>query len=140
MSDFDPFDPSSLRLDESIATATGPACSATQRPPRHRRGEWFLREPIPWPWLEIAARLPGKALAVGLCLWWKAGRRGRRTVKVCQERVGLGVSEQAARRGLRQLAKAGLVTIDQLPGRGLEVTINEAPGGGPDPEADGRDP
>jgi hypothetical protein len=88
--------------------------------------------------LEAAARLPGKALAVGLCLWREAGRHRRRTVKVCQGRLGLGVGEQAARRGLRHLAKAGLVTIGRRPGRGLEVTLLDGPVAAPDPEADGR--
>jgi hypothetical protein len=40
----------------------------------------------------------------------------------------LGVKEAAARRALRSLEAAGLVTILRKPGRGLEVTLLEAPG------------
>jgi hypothetical protein len=122
--DQDPFDPASLRLPPG---AVAPTPRKQARPPRHRPGEWFLRGPVPWPWLEAAARLPGKALALSLCLWREAGRRRCRTVKLCLSRVGLGVSAYAARRALRALEAAGLVTVLRLPGRGLEVTLLEAP-------------
>jgi hypothetical protein len=119
----DPFDPSSLRLPAGAV----PPRPKPARPPQHRPGEWFLRGPVPWTWLKTAARLPGKALALSLCLWREAGRRRGRTVKLCLTRVGLGVKEAAARRALRSLESAGLVTILWKPGRGLEVTILEAP-------------
>jgi hypothetical protein len=38
----------------------------------HRRGE-FLRGPVPMAWLLSASRLPGKALVVGVWLWFRAG-------------------------------------------------------------------
>jgi hypothetical protein len=120
----DPFDPVSLRLPPGAVST--PARRPT-RPPRHRPGEWFLRGPIPWPWLETAARLPGKALALALVLWREAGRHRNRTVKLCLSRAGLGVSEQAGRRALRRLERAELVTVLRKTGRGLEVTILAAP-------------
>jgi hypothetical protein len=123
----DPFDPASLQLP---AAAVPPAAPKPARPPRHRPGEWFLRGPVPWPWLEAAARLPGKALAVALCLWREAGRRRRRTVTLSLTRAGLGVREAAARRALRSLETAGLVTVLRKPGRGLEVTLLDAPATG----------
>ena len=33
----------------------------------------FIRGPIPLAWLNVAARLPGKTLNVGLAIWWLAG-------------------------------------------------------------------
>jgi hypothetical protein len=127
----DPFDPSNLRLDEPALQRLTEAPSRPKKPPRHRPGEWFLRGPVPWLWLEAAARLPGKALAVGLCLWREAGRRRQQTVATCLTRAGLGVSEYAARRALRSLEVAGLVSIRRKPGRGLEVTILDAPSAAP---------
>jgi hypothetical protein len=121
----DPFDPANLRLNGVDFRTAAKAPARARKPPRHRPGELFLKGPIPWPWLEAAARLPGKALALALCLWWEAGRRRCRTVKLCLGRVGLGVSEQAARRALRALATAGLVALERQPGRGLEVTLLE---------------
>jgi hypothetical protein len=123
----DPFDPDNLRLDGStLPPPEAPRRSA--KPPRHRPGEWFLRGPIPWPWLETAAQLPGRALALALCLWREVGRHKRRTVRLCLGQVGLGVNEQAARRALRVMEVAGLVSVLRKPGRGLEVTLLDLPG------------
>jgi hypothetical protein len=129
----DPFDIDSLRL-KGTAGASFPRPPATVKPPRHGPGEWFLRGPVPWAWLEQAARLPGKALALSLVLWREAGRKNRREVRLSLARVCLGVSEQAARRALRQLAGAGLVFVRRLQGRSLEVTINDGSDGVPSTE------
>jgi DNA-binding transcriptional ArsR family regulator len=126
MTPTDPFDPDNLRLDASAFLAAAQSPRPT-RPPRHRPGEWFLRGPVPWRWLEVAARLSGQALALSLCLWREANRRNRRTVRLCLGRMGLGVSEQAARRALRKLERAGLVSVLREGGRGLEITRLEAP-------------
>jgi hypothetical protein len=72
--------------------------------------------------------LSGKALAVGLILWQRSGVARGRTVPFCQKGAGPeGVSESAARLGIRKLQKAGLVAVVARPGRGLEVTILDAP-------------
>jgi hypothetical protein len=42
-------------------------------------------------------------------------------------RAGLGVSECAARRALRSLVAAGLVSVLRKPGHGLEVTLLDVP-------------
>jgi DNA-binding transcriptional ArsR family regulator len=112
---------------------SGRGVEVTLPDPRGFGRAGFLRGPVPWGWLESAARLPGQALAVSLALWRKAGMRRRRTVKLCLGRVGLGVSKQAARRAVRALEQAGLVTVRRLPGRGLEVTLRDAPPAGPAP-------
>src|SRR6516164_7017077 len=75
--------------------------------PRHGKGEWFLKGPVPWTWLEVAARQPGKALALGLSIWRELGRRGGgQPVKLSLQRAGLGMNAQSARRALRALEKA----------------------------------
>jgi hypothetical protein len=101
---------------------------ASKRPPRHRAGEKFLKGPVPWAWLERAFVLSGKALHVALLLWFEAGCRRCRTVRLCLSgELPVGLNEQSARRGLRRLAEAGLVAVRHRPGRGLEVTLNDAP-------------
>jgi hypothetical protein len=60
-------------------------------------------------------------------LWREIGRQKRRTVRVCLARVGLGISEQAARRALKALEVAGLVSVRRKAGHGLEVTLLELP-------------
>src|SRR5262245_26670788 len=122
----DSFDVDVLRLPGSDLTALRQ--NRRRKPPRHRQGEKFLKGPIPWPWLQRAFLLPGKALHVALLLWREAGCRRSRIVSLCLAGVlPEGLSRQSARRGLRQLAGAGLVTVRRRPGRGLEVTLNDLP-------------
>jgi hypothetical protein len=125
----DPFDVQSLRLPQAgLAALQG---RAPVRPPRHRRGEKFIKGPIPWPWMERAFPLRGKALQVALQLWFEAGCRKSRTVRLCLSgKLPKGLNRQSARRGLRALANAGLVRIVHRPGQGLEVTLLDAPNGG----------
>src|SRR5262249_55807271 len=93
------------------------------------RGETFLKA-VPMRWLAVAARLPGQCLAVGILLWFWEGRRKSRTFTFCLARgEAFGVSAQAARRALRRLEANGLVTLIRKSGRGLEVTILDAPTG-----------
>jgi hypothetical protein len=114
--------PDQFRLPESMTAPIPPP----SRPPRHWPQEPFLKGPIPWAWLARAGRLRGKALAVGLVLWRRAGVARKRTVRLYQARPeGLGLNEHSARRGLRALERAGLVEVRRRPGRGLDVTILE---------------
>jgi len=69
----DSFDVDVLRLPGSDLTALRQ--KRRRKPPRHRQGEKFLKGPIPWPKLERAFLLPGKALHVALLLWREAGCR-----------------------------------------------------------------
>jgi hypothetical protein len=122
----DPFDVEALRLpaDEVAALPR----RTQRRPPRHRQGQRFLKGPIPWEWLERTFALKGKALHVALLLWQEAGCCNRRSVRLClRGKLPVGLTRQSARRALRALAGAGLVTIGRLPGRGLEVTILDPP-------------
>jgi hypothetical protein len=126
----DPFDPEALRLPG--ATLGTPRPQPPKRPPRHQPGEAFLKGPIPWPWLTLAALLPGKALQVALLLWREAGCRKSRTVAFCLSHGReLGIGKDTARRALRRLAEAGLVSVHRLPGRGLKVTLLDLATEGP---------
>src|SRR5262245_36290625 len=129
MTDVDPFDPDRWQTlaDESQAT-TPAAAPKKNRNRRFRRSGRFLKGSVPWAWLARALLLPGKALAVGLSLWLQRGMAGRATVLFCQTRAAdEGIPITTARRAIRQLERAGLVTIRRKPGRGLEVTILDVP-------------
>ena len=121
----DPFDPERLRLPSTNRTLI--ANRKPKQPPRHQPGEWFLKGPVPWPWLDVAGRLRGRALHVGLCLWREAGRRNSRTVRLCLGTFGLGLTRWAARRGLSALELARLVRVERMPGRCLTVELLDAP-------------
>jgi hypothetical protein len=122
----DPFDPKLLELPLNDLAQFQPS---SQRPPRHKRGELFLKGPIPWCWLEQAARLKRRALMVGLLLWREAGFRRQRTVpfNLTRRAQAVGFSLRTVRRCLRKLEQAKLVAVDHHPGCCLEVTLLDAP-------------
>lgn len=95
--------------------------------PRQRQTEPFLKGPIPWKWIQVAARLPGKALAVGLVIWHLVGLCRSETVHLQPSKIrSLGLSRRQARRGLRNLKQAGLITIHSRPGCAHDVTVLDA--------------
>ena len=82
--------------------------------------------PCPLPWLRRAATLRGKALAVGIALWFKAGVTKRAEVKATGTLwEKLGIHRKSAYRGLSALETAGLITIVRHAGRAPLVTILE---------------
>ncbi len=92
--------------------------------PRHRGGELFVRGPIPWAWLKTAARLPGRALHVGIVLWLESGLRTSAVVALSQQRLrDLGIDRYASYRGLVRLEQAELVEVRRHPGRLSDVTL-----------------
>jgi hypothetical protein len=92
-----------------------------KRPPRHRRGEQFLKGPIPWNWLRRAMALPGKSLHVSILLWKQAGCRRSRTVPF---RAGAdGINRKSGWRALGHLRSAGLIAYCGRSGQVPEVTI-----------------
>lgn len=94
--------------------------------PRHRPGEKFLKGPIPLRWLTLAATLRGKALHVGLALWFRAGLERSAIVPFNLGRLKhFGVERSAASRALTMLATRGLVSVQQRPGCVPVVTILE---------------
>ena len=116
----DPFDPASLALPPGSI----PVAKQSKRLPRHRGKELFLKGPIPWNWIEAAASLPGKTLAVGLALWQESGFRRNREVAITLNRLArLSMDPQTARRAIRQLEAAELIAISRSPGRVLWVRL-----------------
>ena len=87
--------------------------------------EHYLRGPIPLAWLQKAARLPGRALAVGMAVWHLAGLRGsQQHLSLSTERLApFGVSRYAKDRALRYLIAAGLVTVARKKGRSPSVSL-----------------
>lgn len=93
-------------------------------PKGKKRTAPFLRGPIPVAWLEKAGKLPGKALHIGISLWFLRGVTKSDTFPFNQNRQErYGVKRDAARRGMNALLNAGLITMKAMPGRRLLVTI-----------------
>lgn len=117
------FSPTRLRLPDAT-----PPNATVGRLTRARLKGKFLAGPIPLDWILAAMALPGRALDAGVIIWFEYGCTKRRTVKLPLSRLThVGIKEGAARRGLRSLAKAGLISIEHAPGRGLQVTLLDAP-------------
>lgn len=92
---------------------------------RARSTDRFLQlSQAPLDWLEKAAQLPGKALAVGLAIWALALAVKAKTVMVAPASVeGFGVDAAAKSRALAALAKAGLISMESRKGRFPAVTL-----------------
>lgn len=120
-----PFEPKRFELPPGAVGKAKPS----NRPPRHKAGERFLRGPIPWRWLEAAGRLPGKALHVAIAVWHLVGIKKSRTVKWEPSAVAhWRLNRLAVYRGLQALERAGLVAVDRRNGRCPVVTINDVHG------------
>jgi hypothetical protein len=126
MSDPD-FDPARLRIDPETVNGWLEKARAGKPSTRPARRSRFLRGPVPLDWLGRAAGLPGKALAVGLALWFLRGCRKRDTVTLSRRTLErLGVGRKPGYRGLRALEAAGLVRVRRHVGKSPVVRICEA--------------
>jgi hypothetical protein len=98
------------------------------RLPRHHSGEKFLKGPIPWKWLVIAARQPGKALHVAIELWHIAGLKRSGTLSLSMRRLSVfNMSRFSGYRGLTALEAAGLISVERHRGRKPIVTLLDGP-------------
>ena len=90
-----------------------------------RSTERFLQlSQAPLDWFEKAARLPGKALAVGLAIWALAIAMKTKTIMVAPSSVKeFGVDAAAKSRALSALAKADLISMESRKGRFPIVTL-----------------
>ena len=93
--------------------------------PRPRRGEKFLKGPIPWEGIAQAARLPGHALHVyiGVWLWIGVTRSRRVALSTSWLSKHLHVDRFAAYRSLTALERAGLIAVRRQRGRHPVVTV-----------------
>jgi len=84
----------------------------------------FIRGPIPMPWVERVAHLPGKALALAMGLWWLHGMAKGGEVTVTRKMLErLNLSRDAAADGLTRLENAGLIRVRRAPGNRPRVHI-----------------
>ena len=84
----------------------------------------FLKGPIPMAWLNEAAKLPGKAINLGLAIWWLAGMAQTKTFKLTGKALDqLGVSRDTAADALKRLEGRGLIRVQRAPGQRPTVEI-----------------
>jgi hypothetical protein len=116
-----PFDDPRLRMDsDEVGELLHPKSSQRRREQQQRE---FLA-PVPLAWLCKAAPLPGKALAVGLALWFRAGRTKSKRVRMSWSLLAkFEISPHSGRRGLIALERVELVRIARGQGRCPMVTV-----------------
>lgn len=86
--------------------------------------EPFLKGPIPMAWLKLAAELPGKALHLGIAIWWLYPMSKTRTFRLTRKALDyVGISRDAAYDALRRLEERRLVRVERLPGQRPKVQI-----------------
>jgi hypothetical protein len=91
---------------------------------RYKKGEKFLKGPIPWDWLSKASQNPGKSLNVALAVWFLSGLNRSSTISLSGSVLrGLGVKRHAGYRALKSLEHAGLISVYRHKGRNPVVTI-----------------
>ena len=84
----------------------------------------FLKGPIPMVWLNEAAKLPGKALNLGLAIWWLAGMAKTTAFKLTGKALEqLDISRDAASDALKRLEERGLIRVQRAPGQRPTVEI-----------------
>lgn len=91
-----------------------------------------IREPyirtVPLQWAQQASQLPGKALNVGIMLWYLAGVTKSSTVTLKRSLLEkFGLTRETGRRALLALEKANLVRVERNGRKKPKVTLVEAP-------------
>jgi hypothetical protein len=84
----------------------------------------FLKGPIPWSWIAVAAALPSRALLVGLGLWRLVGAMKSDTILFGNSDLRLlGIDRATKSRALRSLEQSGLIKVVHQAGRFPKVTV-----------------
>jgi hypothetical protein len=119
------FDPDKLRIEpETVDGWLKNQQNGQPAPTRPLRKGLFLRGPVPLAWLRRAAELPGKALAVGLALWFLSGMKKRRTLRLTRRTLQrFGVGRKPGYLALKNLEIAGLVCVRRQVGKSPIVTL-----------------
>lgn len=92
---------------------------------RATMGGRFLKGPIAMADIAVAAKLPGRALAVYLAARHRADLTRCTAVTLPRSLLAdLGVDKSAKARALRHLEEAGLVTVARTVGRSARVTVS----------------
>jgi len=85
---------------------------------------FFLKGPVPLAWLAGAATLRGRALAIGVLVWFMVGMKRATVVTIPGAWLAeFGVDRFAFYRGLAALERHGLVEVDRRRGAMPRITL-----------------
>jgi hypothetical protein len=84
----------------------------------------FLKGPVPLAWLAGAATLRGRALTVGVLVWFMVGLKRATVVTIPRSRMAeFGLNRFAFYRGLAALEWRGLVRVERRRGAMPRITL-----------------
>jgi hypothetical protein len=114
----------SVKLDPP-GTRIPLSCTREREAQREQaRRRLLLRGPVSMVWLAAAARLSGKALHVGILVWFRVGCEGTRSIRLQPEvRKLFGLNRHAVHRALRDLERERLVLVERHRGRAPAVEV-----------------
>jgi hypothetical protein len=94
------------------------------RPTTKVKKELFIRGPIPVGWMARACTLPGMAAQVAVAIWFLRGLRGSDQFALTPSTlIRFNVNRYSGYRGLKQLEKAGLISVRRRKGAGPIINI-----------------
>lgn len=86
----------------------------------------FIKGPISYDWVLLAAKISGKSASISFALWYLSGvqksSKIKLTHKILQE---FSISPKTAYRVLSSMEKAGLIKREQKDGQATAITILE---------------
>ena len=86
----------------------------------------YIKGPVPLQWMARAGQLPGKAIHVGIALWFLSGVKRSREFKLSYKLLEFfDVDRYSAYRALLELESEGLITTERHSGRSPIVTLLE---------------
>jgi DNA-binding MarR family transcriptional regulator len=98
--------------------------TALVRRSKIKRGERFLKGPIPLKDIAAASRLPGQALAILLAIHHQTALTGRPSVSLPVSLLAhLSISRSSKSRGLKALERSGLITVVRSKGRAAKINL-----------------
>lgn len=96
-----------------------------RRPPRHAKGEGFLKGPIPLAWLEAAARFPGRACMSASHFGMPPASPVQRVSHSAICRAVASASTATPNTGHFDGLREQAVEVERQPGRSPTVTVLE---------------
>lgn len=95
---------------------------------KNKKKSFFLKGPIPLCWLTPCSQLGGKALNVGLAIWFLAYLTKSSKVKLTHRTIEkFGLNRHSSYRGLARIEKAGLVSVVRKTGNCPNITLLNVP-------------
>lgn len=92
--------------------------------PASKKFKRFICAPLPYDWITIAAKLPGKSLHVAMVIRYLVGVSKQKTVKLSHKPAAeFGVGVKALYNALSSLESAGLIMVERHVGRSPRITV-----------------